>query len=226
VSDASDSLTADGACVVRRVVSAADVAAVAAEFLADFRAEAGVRGVDRQSRAGRLIASDGALGRLANALSGRPMRPVRVVRFDKTAATNWMVPWHQDRTIAVARRIDVEGFGPWTVKDGVAHVEPPVALLAEMLTLRLFVDACGPRQGPVKVALGSHRLGRVSAAEAAAKARAAPVLTATGEAGDVLAMRLLALHASARSASDAPRRVLHVDYAWADLPPPLTWAAC
>nr|WP_271200455.1 phytanoyl-CoA dioxygenase family protein [Methylopila turkensis] len=147
-----------------------------------------------------------------------------MVQFDKTAADNWITPWHQDRTIAVAERRDVEGYGPWSVKGGVVHVEPPAELLDGMLTLRLFVDPCGSDQGPVSIALGSHRLGRVPAAEVADRAKAAPELIATGEAGDVLAMRLLALHASGRSRSTSPRRVLHVDYAPEPLPPPLRWA--
>lgn len=152
------------------------------------------------------------------------MRPVRLVRFDKSAAANWMVPWHQDRTVAFAERLPVDGYGPWSVKDGVPHAEPPVALLAGMLTLRLFVDPCGEDQGPVEIALRSHAAGRVPAGEAATLAKAAPRLLATGEPGDVLAMRLLALHRSARSRSPARRRVLHVDYAADDPSPPLRWA--
>ena len=217
-------LARDGACVVPRAVSDADITSVAADFAADLTSGAGVRGVDPSSATGRLVSSSGVLGRLAGALSGLPMRPVRIIRFDKTAASNWMVPWHQDRTIAVAERHDLDGFGPWTVKGGVPHVEPPAALLQSMLTLRLFAAPCGADQGPVEIALGSHHEGRVPAGAAAERARSRPLLVATGSAGDVLAMRLLALHASARSTSSAPRRVLHVDYAAAELPSPLRWA--
>lgn len=31
--------------------------------------------------------------------------------------------------VAVAARIDVKGFGPWTVKNGLVHVAPPFGLL-------------------------------------------------------------------------------------------------
>ena len=37
---------------------------------------------------------------------------VRSILFDKTVESNWLVPWHQDRTIAVNQRIDISGFGP------------------------------------------------------------------------------------------------------------------
>ncbi len=217
----SETLASDGASIVRKFLAAPVVVELAAEFASGV---AGERGAATGSATDALIAPEGPLGQLAVSLGGAAMRPVRVVRFDKTAATNWMVPWHQDRTIAVAERHEVEGFGPWSVKNGVAHVEPPVALLETMLTLRLFIDACGDDQGPVEVALGSHRSSRVPAGSAAALARSCPKLVATGEPGDVLAMRLLAIHASAKSRSDARRRVLHVDYAAEELPAPLRWA--
>jgi hypothetical protein len=43
-------------------------------------------------------------------------RPVRSIYFDKTPETNWMVAWHQDLTLSVRDRIDVAGFGPWSVE--------------------------------------------------------------------------------------------------------------
>lgn len=66
---------------------------------------------------------------LASSLAGKPARLVRILVFDKTPALNWGVPWHQDRTVALRERHDLPGFGPWSVKEGVPHAEPPVALL-------------------------------------------------------------------------------------------------
>ena len=40
-------------------------------------------------------------------LLGAKVRPVRAILFDKTEATNWALGWHQDRTIAVRKRIEV-----------------------------------------------------------------------------------------------------------------------
>lgn len=42
---------------------------------------------------------------------GESAFPVRGILFDKTPQANWKVPWHQDVTIAVEQRVDVEGFG-------------------------------------------------------------------------------------------------------------------
>ena len=48
--------------------------------------------------------------------------PVRAIYFDKFSECNWLVPWHQDLTIAVRDRAEVPGFGSWSIKDGVPHV--------------------------------------------------------------------------------------------------------
>lgn len=148
---------------------------------------------------------------------------MRVVLFDKTPASNWAVPWHQDRTIAVKQRIEVDGYGPWSVKAGIPHVEPPLAIMQGMLTLRVFVDDCGENDGPLEVVLGSHGRGRVAAKETGELLRGATVHVATGQAGDVLVMKTLAIHSSKRARTPAHRRVLHVDYASVALSPPLEW---
>src|SRR5262249_10398377 len=67
------------------------------------------------------ILIDGGMGRLAVALFGKAVRPVRAIFFDKTAESNWSVGWHQDRTIAVRARREFPGSGPWSIKAGVMH---------------------------------------------------------------------------------------------------------
>jgi hypothetical protein len=160
---------------------------------------------------------------IAAGLIGEGAFPVRAVAFDKTPETNWSVAWHQDRTIAVQNRIEVEGFGPWSTKDGQLHVAPPVEVLQGMVTLRLHIDDCDDNNAPLKAALGTHRLGMVPADMAAEVAAAYPVQVCHAEAGDVWAYATLILHASERSRSGGRRRVLQVDYAAADLPGGLMW---
>lgn len=57
-----------------------------------------------------LLTTDATIGRLAAHHLGPSARPVRTLLFDKTAAQNWSLSWHQDRTIAVRRRIETPGF--------------------------------------------------------------------------------------------------------------------
>jgi len=169
------------------------------------------------------LLSDGPVGRVAVRLIGPAARPVRVVFFDKTPQTNWSVAWHQDRTIAVRERKAVEGFGPWSVKDGIVHVEPPADLLGAMVTLRVHLDDCGGDNGPLKILLGSHRLGVVAAHRAADLAADLPVEVCIAQVGDVWAYPTLILHASEPASNPSRRRVLQIDYAAVGLPGGLEW---
>lgn len=156
-------------------------------------------------------------------LRGEPFA-VRVLLFDKTPLSNWKVAWHQDVTIAVAQHTGVEGWGPWSRKEGVWHVRPPAPVLAEMLTVRLHLDACGAENGPVRVIPGSHRLGRLSDAEIEAAARDGVPIDCLSPTGGLLLMRPLIVHSSAPATSPSHRRVLHVEFAADPLPDGFEWA--
>jgi hypothetical protein len=149
--------------------------------------------------------------------------PVRALYFDKSPDTNWLVPWHQDLTLAMRARAESPGFGPWSVKDSIPHVQPPVACLERMLAVRLHLDAADAANGALRVLPGTHRTGRL-AAESIQQLRAerAEHLCAA-DAGDALLMRPLLLHASSRSDSPRHRRVLHLEFAAFDLPENLRW---
>lgn len=160
---------------------------------------------------------------IAAGLIGRVAMPVRAVLFDKTEESNWAVTWHQDRTIAVTERVEVEGFGPWSTKGGILHVAPPASVIERMATLRVHLDPCGPDNAPLRVALGSHHLGMVPADEAALVAAEHEIFECYAEPGDVWAYVTNILHASERAHSPSHRRVLQVDYAAEELPGGLRW---
>jgi hypothetical protein len=169
------------------------------------------------------LAPTGSVGALSAHLTSPTARPVRAVMFDKTPDANWAVAWHQDRTLSVASRIEVEGFGPWSTKDGVLHVAPPFEILARMITLRIHLDPVDATNAPLRAALGSHRLGRVAAEDAAARAAEHAVVDCLAQPGDVWAYATPILHASDRAEPPRRRRVLQVDYADFDLPGGLEW---
>lgn len=147
---------------------------------------------------------------------------VRGIFFNKTRSSNWKVVWHQDLTIAVRERRDVDGFGPWTVKAGVAHVQPPAEVMAGILAIRLHLDESGLDNGPLRVISGSHREGRLSSEEIASREKENSV-TCTVPKGGALLMRPLLLHASSACAIPKSRRVIHLEFAAADLPRALEW---
>ncbi len=151
-------------------------------------------------------------------------KPVRLVAFDKTDDSNWAVPWHQDRVIAVAEKQSVSGFENWTKRGDYWHVEPPVALLRNMIFARVHFDASDAENGALEIAKGTHKLGKVAAAEARREAELRPMEVCSAQPGDVLFVNALTLHRSNTATVPSRRRALRVDYAAFDLPAPLRWA--
>jgi ectoine hydroxylase-related dioxygenase (phytanoyl-CoA dioxygenase family) len=123
----------------------------------------------------------------------------------------------------VRDRRDVAGFGPWSVKGGMHHVEPPFEVLAGMVTVRIHLDDCGPDNAPLLIAPGSHLLGRVPAKDAAGHAERVSHVACQAQAGDVWLYATPILHASERAGMPAQRRVVQVDYAAIGLPGGLEW---
>jgi ectoine hydroxylase-related dioxygenase (phytanoyl-CoA dioxygenase family) len=224
----------EGFAVISRVLSDVDVHHLRAVLETEHDPLARARRAGRTYAARNLLAVP-AIAKLAQTdavrgliepIVGADAIAVRALFFDKTPEANWPVLWHQDLTIAVAARHDLHGWGPWSTKAGVAHVEPPQTLLATMLTIRLHLDDCTADNGPLRVIPGSHRKGRLTRAEIKAEREATPERILTAPKGGAILMRPRLLHASSPAANPDHRRVIHIEYAPRDaLPPPLEWAS-
>jgi ectoine hydroxylase-related dioxygenase (phytanoyl-CoA dioxygenase family) len=184
----------------------------------------GLRNLLRLAPTVRALAQTLAQSACVTPILGAGAFPVRALFFDKPTTANWKVPWHQDLSIAVHARVDMPGFGPWSIKAGIPHVQPPVALLERMLAVRVHLDECDDTNGPLQVIPGSHRHGRLDpAAIRAWRARVAPV-TCLVPRGGLLLMRPLLLHASSAAQRPEHRRVIHLEFAAEALPGELAWA--
>jgi hypothetical protein len=172
---------------------------------------------------GRYLDSTGPIGALPASFMEASSRPVRAILFDKTSAANWSLAWHQDRTICVKRRVEVEGYGPWSMKAGMQHVAPPFDLLSRMVTVRVHLDDVPADNAPLLIAPGSHRSGRVAVDKIEVVVREGGVKACLAEAGDVWLYSTPILHASEVAERPARRRVLQIDYAAEDLPDGLEW---
>ena len=170
-----------------------------------------------------LLSSTGPGGQVPASILGPECFPVRAILFDKSAEQNWSLGWHQDRTIAVKQRLDVDGFGPWSVKSGMIHVEPPFELLTGMVTVRVHLDAVPITNAPLLVAPGSHLRGRIPTAEIPEAVRQCGIIPCLAEAGDAWLYATPILHASDAAVEPLHRRVLQVDYAVGQLPGGLEW---
>lgn len=171
----------------------------------------------------RELANSSTLRQFIEPHLGENCFPVRAILFDKVAGANWKVPWHQDLSIAVKERKDVDGFGPWSEKDGVIHVQPPTEILQQMLTLRVHLDDCFEENGPLRVLPSTHTIGKLDANSILKLRENTPETLCTLPAGGVLLMRPLLLHASSSATSPNHRRVLHIEWAAQSLPDGLQW---
>jgi ectoine hydroxylase-related dioxygenase (phytanoyl-CoA dioxygenase family) len=147
---------------------------------------------------------------------------VKSIYFDKPSQSNWFVAWHQDLTISVDKRADVEGYGPWTVKQNQFAVQPPVAVLEQNYTIRIHLDAAGSENGALKIIQGSHAK-EVYRPETIDWGKEKEVICEVG-AGGIMLMKPLLLHASGRTTNNQSRRVLHIEFSNQQLPEPLQWS--
>lgn len=184
---------------------------------------AGIRNLAAKSAAVADFARSPAVRSMVEGVLGPDAVMVRSILFNKTSEANWQVSWHQDLSIAVKAKAEIPGFGPWSVKDNVPHVQPPLELLQRMLTLRLHLDDADVSNGTLMVIPGSHLLGRIPSAEAAEITSDREKALCEAKAGDVLLMRPLLLHASRKSTLGRERRIIHLEFSGGPLPPPLQW---
>lgn len=153
---------------------------------------------------------------------------VRSILFDKNQENNWLVPWHQDRTIAVsldteARKAQLPDWTGWTQKEGVTHVQPDKTVLDRTLTLRLHLDDTPEDNACLRVIHGSHA--ELLNHDAVLKHADAHEETAYPvAAGDLVIMHPLIIHASHKSTQPSHRRVLHLEFSDAVLPEGVEWA--
>jgi ectoine hydroxylase-related dioxygenase (phytanoyl-CoA dioxygenase family) len=172
----------------------------------------------------RELANSAPIRNLVEPVLGKKAFTVRSLFFDKTLDANWKVAWHQDLSIAVKEQMEVEGFGPWSMKAGVLHVQPPASVLEQMLTVRVHLDDCDLDNGPLQVLPGSHGSGRLDAEAIANWRQRGTAIPCTVPSGGVVLMRPLILHSSSPATKPAHRRVIHLEFSASLLPNGLKWA--
>lgn len=133
--------------------------------------------------------------------------------FDKSRTANWLVMWHQDTALPLRQRSENPAWGPWSVKAGVIYAHAPATALEQVIALRIHLDDSNADNGPLRVLPGSHALGVLSDEAISRLAKTIPAVDCLVPRGGVIAMRPLIVHASSKSTSAEPRRVIHIEYA-------------
>jgi len=161
----------------------------------------------------RVLASDARLVGIARQWVGETAVPFRATLFDKSPDGNWLIVWHQDTALPLESRVEAPGWGSWSIKGDVTYAHAPAEALERVVALRLSLDDSRPDNGPLRVLPDTHIMGVLSdEAIASVTGRVDPVDCCV-DAGGVVVMRPLTIHASSKATSASPRRVLHIEYA-------------
>lgn len=211
-------LEAHGYALVHRCVSEETIEALETALDAD---QHGIRNLLSNQVVRRIAGSDEVRKSVASVL-GAECFAVRGIFFNKSPKANWKVMWHQDCAIAVREKLHIDGWGPRSNKAHVIHVSPELSVLQQMLAIRIHLDDCGEDNGPLRVILGSHRDGFLSDAEIQNRSKENAVVCAVLR-GDAILMRPLLLHSSAPAVKPSNRRVVHLEFAAAELPHGAKW---
>lgn len=184
----------------------------------------GIRHADKKFSTIATLTNSPLLLSKATKILGKKPQKVRVIYFDKTKESNWLVPWHQDRTIALNKKESVQGWGRWSIKDGVHHVQPSVDVLDKMITFRVHLDDTNRDNGCLKIIPKTHTLGLLSQEQITNVIAKKSFTYCEVKAGDVLLMKPHVLHASSKCKEPKHRRIVHIEYSSYDLPFDLAWA--
>ncbi|MES2772700.1 MAG: phytanoyl-CoA dioxygenase family protein [Bacteroidota bacterium] len=147
---------------------------------------------------------------------------VKSIYFDKPPASNWFVAWHQDLTISVDQKMELDGYRSWTTKHQQFAVQPPLPVLEDNFTIRIHLDDTNEENGALKIIPSSHLKGiyRPETIDWSSENE----ITVNVQKGGVMLMKPLLLHSSGRTTNHVARRVIHIEFSRITLPNDLHWS--
>ncbi|WP_316742165.1 phytanoyl-CoA dioxygenase family protein [Pedobacter antarcticus] len=170
---------------------------------------------------GKLILND-EFKRLIHGIFGSDYFIVKSIYFDKPEQSNWFVSYHQDLTISVNRKAEIDNYSKWTVKQDQFSVQPPLVILAQTYTVRIHLDDTNENNGALKVIPGSHLKGIYRADDIDWSNESEHVCEVRK--GGIMIMKPLLLHSSSRTTNNNKRRVIHIEFCNQELHEELKWA--
>lgn len=147
---------------------------------------------------------------------------VKSIYFDKPPLSNWHVLYHQDLTISVNPKKELDGFAPWTVKKDQFAVQPPLPILENINTIRIHLDDTDSNNGALNIIPTSHKLGIVTDRDIALKGKRE--ISCSIRAGGIMLMKPLLFHNSNKTRNEKRRRIIHIEFSSIELPTELSWA--
>ncbi|MCJ8155486.1 phytanoyl-CoA dioxygenase family protein [Chryseobacterium sp. SSA4.19] len=168
-----------------------------------------------------LIFND-AVKTIVKEIFGEKYVAVKSIYFDKPETSNWYVAYHQDLTISVDRKLDLENFGPWTTKQNQFAVQPPLDILENIYTIRIHLDDTDENNGALKVIPKSHAKGIYRPETIDWTIETEEICKV--EKGGIMIMKPLLLHGSNRTTNGKRRRVIHIEFSDKELPEGVDWS--
>lgn len=147
---------------------------------------------------------------------------VKSIYFDKPETSNWFVAYHQDLTISVNNKQEINGYSNWTKKQNQFAVQPPLDILENIFTIRIHLDDTTNENGAVKVIEKSHLQG-ISRPELIDWNKEKETICEVHK-GGIMLMKPLTLHSSTRTTNGKRRRVLHIEFSNLHLDKNLEWS--
>jgi len=136
--------------------------------------------------------------------------------------SNWFVAYHQDLTISVNKKIELDGFENWTVKQNQFAVQPPKEILDDNFTIRIHIDNTTKENGALKVISNSHSHGILRIEKLDFENEKETICEV--EKGGIMIMKPLLFHASSKTINNERRRVIHIEFSKQQLPEGLEWS--
>jgi len=170
----------------------------------------------------KSLVFNGNVKAIIRELFGEKYFVVKSIYFDKPETSNWYVAYHQDLTISVDKKLEMQGFGPWTTKKNQFAVQPPLPVLENIYTIRIHLDDTDENNGALKVVPGSHAKGIYRPETIDWNVETEEICKV--EKGGIMIMKPLTLHGSNRTTDGRRRRVIHIEFSDMELPEELNWS--
>ena len=161
------------------------------------------------------------LKEILESIFGKEYFVVKSIYFDKPEESNWFVGYHQDLTISVDKKLELEDFSNWTVKQNQYSVQPSDEVLKNICTVRIHLDDTNEENGALKVIPNSHHeVIRLDTFDFKNKKET----FCNVPKGGIMIMKSLLFHASNKTTNKERRRVIHLEFSNKNLPNELSWS--
>ncbi|MTE25863.1 phytanoyl-CoA dioxygenase family protein [Winogradskyella ouciana] len=145
----------------------------------------------------------------------------KAIYFDKPPKSNWFVAYHQDLSISVNKKVELNGYQNWTYKKGQYGVQPPEKILQNTITVRIHLDDTTKDNGALKIIPKSHSKGIIKKESEDLNLKSETICEVRQ--GGIMLMKPLLFHASNKTTNNKRRRVIHLEFNIMALQKPLEW---